>query len=120
MWQGCPTSRTSWPLHRSFARASRVQGHQGNGGQTREWIAISGVGGLGQLAIQYAKAMGLHVAALDVTEGKLDLARASGAEVTMNARLPDAAAQIVRQTGGGAHGALVTAVSPAAFRQAIY
>jgi propanol-preferring alcohol dehydrogenase len=29
-----------------------------------EWIAISGVGGLGQLGIQYAKAMGMHVAAL--------------------------------------------------------
>jgi alcohol dehydrogenase, propanol-preferring len=30
-----------------------------------EWIAISGVGGLGHIAIQYAKAMGLHVAAVD-------------------------------------------------------
>ena len=46
-----------------------------------EWIAISGVGGLGQLAIEYAKAMGLHVVALDVTEEKLALARASGADV---------------------------------------
>src|SRR5271157_3226731 len=84
-----------------------------------EWIAISGVGGLGQLGIQYAKAMGMHVAALDVTEEKLALARASGADVTVNAKEPDAAAQIVKQTGGGAHGALVTAVSPAAFSQAI-
>jgi alcohol dehydrogenase, propanol-preferring len=50
-----------------------------------EWIAISGVGGLNQLAIQYAKAMGLHVAALDVTEEKVALARASGADVTVNA-----------------------------------
>jgi alcohol dehydrogenase, propanol-preferring len=85
-----------------------------------EWIAISGVGGLGQLAIQYAKAMGLQVAALDVTEDKLALARESGADVTVNAKLPDAVAQIVRQTGGGAHGALVTAVSPPAFSQAIH
>jgi propanol-preferring alcohol dehydrogenase len=84
-----------------------------------EWIAISGVGGLGHVAIQYAKAMGLHVAALDVSEEKLALARASGAEVTVDARMPDAAAQIVKQTGGGAHGALVTAVSPSAFTQAI-
>jgi propanol-preferring alcohol dehydrogenase len=44
-----------------------------------EWLAISGIGGLGQLAVQYAKAMGLHVAALDITEDKLALARASGA-----------------------------------------
>ena len=84
-----------------------------------EWIVISGVGGLGQLGVDYAKAMGLHVAAVDVTEEKLALARASGAEVTVNARSPDAAAQIVKQTGGGAHGALVTAPSPAAFGQAI-
>jgi alcohol dehydrogenase, propanol-preferring len=84
-----------------------------------EWLAISGVGGLGQLAIQYAKAMGLHVAALDVTDEKLALARTSGADVTVNATAPDAAAQIVRQTGGGVHGALVTAVSPPAFSQAI-
>ena len=84
-----------------------------------EWIAISGVGGLGQMAIQYAKAMGLHVAALDVTDEKLALARASGANVTVDATQPDAAAQIIKQTGGGVHGALVTAVSPAAFSQAI-
>ena len=84
-----------------------------------EWIAISGVGGLGQLAIQYAKAMGLQVAALDVTDDKLALARASGADVVVNAKSPDAVAQIIKQTGGGAHGALVTAVSPPAFSQAI-
>jgi alcohol dehydrogenase, propanol-preferring len=85
-----------------------------------EWIAISGVGGLGQLAIEYAKAMGLLVVALDVTEEKLALARASGADVTVNAISPDAVAQLVKQTGGGTHGALVTAVSPAAFSQAIH
>ena len=84
-----------------------------------EWIAISGIGGLGQLAIQYAKAMGLHVAALDVTEDKLELARASGADVAVNAKSPEAAASIVKETGGGAHGVLVTAVSPAAFGQAL-
>ena len=84
-----------------------------------EWLAISGIGGLGQLAVQYAKAMGLHVAALDITEDKLALARASGAEITLNAKSPDAAEQLVIRTGGGAHGVLVTAVSPAAFAQAL-
>jgi propanol-preferring alcohol dehydrogenase len=84
-----------------------------------EWLAISGIGGLGQLAVQYAKAMGLHVAALDIAAEKLALARSSGAEVTVNAKSPDAAEQIVKQTGGGAHGVLVTAVSPAAFAQAL-
>jgi propanol-preferring alcohol dehydrogenase len=84
-----------------------------------EWIAVSGIGGLGQLAVQYAKAMGLHVAALDVTEDKLALARASGADVAVNAKSPDAGRQILKETGGGAHGVLVTAVSPAAFAQAL-
>ena len=84
-----------------------------------QWLAISGLGGLGHLAVQYAKAMGLHVAALDVTEDKLALARALGADVTVNAKAPDAAQQVLKQTGGGAHGVLVTAVSPAAFAQAL-
>jgi propanol-preferring alcohol dehydrogenase len=84
-----------------------------------EWIAISGIGGLGHVAIQYAKAMGLNVVALDVAEDKLALARSLGAELAINARHPDAAAQVVKQTGGGAHGVLVTAVSPPAFAQAL-
>jgi propanol-preferring alcohol dehydrogenase len=84
-----------------------------------EWIAISGIGGLGHVAIQYAKAMGLHVVALDVTEEKLALARNLGAELAINARAPDAVAQVLKQTGGGAHGVLVTAVSPPAFSQAL-
>ncbi len=84
-----------------------------------EWIAISGIGGLGHIAIQYAKAMGLHVVALDVTDEKLALARSLGAEVTIDARAPDAAAQVVRLTGGGTHGVLVTTVSPPAFAQAL-
>jgi alcohol dehydrogenase, propanol-preferring len=84
-----------------------------------EWVAISGVGGLGHLAIQYAKAMGLHVATLDVAADKLALAKATGAEVAVDARSPDAAAEILKATGGGAHGVLVTAVSPPAFSQAL-
>jgi len=84
-----------------------------------EWIAISGIGGLGHVAIQYARAMGLQVVALDVTEEKLALARKLGADIAINAKLPDAAEQVVELTGGGAHGVLVTAVSPPAFAQAL-
>jgi alcohol dehydrogenase, propanol-preferring len=85
-----------------------------------EWLAILGIGGLGHVAIQYAKAMGLHVAALDVSEDKLTLARSLGAEITVSAKLPDAAQQVIKQTGGGAHGVLVTAVSRSAFALAIH
>lgn len=84
-----------------------------------EWLAISGIGGLGHLAVQYAKAMGLQVVALDVSEQKLALARTLGAEVAVDARLPDAAARVMKETQGGAHGVLVTAVSPVAFNQAL-
>jgi propanol-preferring alcohol dehydrogenase len=54
-----------------------------------EWVVISGVGGLGHLAVQYAKAMGLHVAAVDVADDKLALARELGAELTVNAKTDD-------------------------------
>jgi alcohol dehydrogenase, propanol-preferring len=84
-----------------------------------EWIAISGVGGLGHVAIQYARAMGLHVVALDVSEEKLGLARTLGAELVVDARQPDAVERVSHATGGGAHGVLVTAVSPVAFQQAL-
>ena len=84
-----------------------------------QWLAISGIGGLGHLGVQYAKAMGLHVAALDVGEEKLALARSLGADVAVDARATDAAQQLVAQTGDGAHGVLVTAVSPVAFAQAL-
>jgi len=84
-----------------------------------QWLAISGIGGLGHLGIQYAKAMGLNVLALDVSEEKLELARLVGADIAIDARRPDAVAAALRETGGGAHGVLVTAVSTAAFGQAI-
>ncbi|SNB78814.1 alcohol dehydrogenase, propanol-preferring [Arboricoccus pini] len=84
-----------------------------------EWVAISGVGGLGQVAIQYAKAMGLHVVALDIAEDKLALAKETGADAVVNARSADAVAAVLEATGGGAHGVLVTAVSPPAFSQAL-
>ena len=85
-----------------------------------EWIVVSGVGGLGHIAVQYAKAMGLHVAAVDVSESKLALARRLGAELAVDARSPEAVAQVLKETGGGAHGVLVTAVSPPAFTQALH
>jgi propanol-preferring alcohol dehydrogenase len=85
-----------------------------------DWVVISGVGGLGHMAVQYAKAMGLNVAAVDIDNAKLDLARQLGATVTVNARTSqDPAAEIKKQTSGGAQGVLVTAVSPIAFRQAL-
>jgi propanol-preferring alcohol dehydrogenase len=84
-----------------------------------EWIVISGVGGESHVAVQYAKAMGLHIVAVGVTEEKLALACSLGADVTVNGRLPGAVEEVLKQTGGGAHGVLVTAVSVPAFGQAL-
>lgn len=83
-----------------------------------DWLAISGVGGLGHVAVQYAKAMGLHVVAIDVSEDKLALARRLGADIALNAAVPDLAAEVSRRTGG-MHGALITAVSAPAFAQCL-
>ena len=83
-------------------------------------MAISGIGGLGHVAVQYAKAMGLHVVAIDVAPQKLALARAAGADLAVDARTPTAVSDILKATGGGAHGVLVTAVSPPAFSQALH
>jgi propanol-preferring alcohol dehydrogenase len=83
-----------------------------------EWVVISGVGGLGHVAVQYAKAMGLNVAAVDMGTDKLNLARRLGADLTIDAAIEDPAA-VIQKKIGGAHGVLVTAVSLAAFRQAI-
>lgn len=88
--------------------------------QTRpgEWVVISGIGGLGHVAVQYAKAMGLHVAAVDLGPEKMALARRLGAEITIDAKMQDPPTEIQKQIGG-AHGVLVTAVSTIAFKQAI-
>lgn len=83
-----------------------------------QWVVISGVGGLGHVAVQYAVAMGLRVAAVDVADDKLQLAKHFGAEVLVNASETDPVAAI-QQATGGAHGVLVTAVHPSAFGQAI-
>ena len=83
-----------------------------------QWVVISGIGGLGHVAVQYARAMGLRVVAVDVADDKLALARKHGAELTVNAMNEDPVEVIQRETGG-AHGVLVTAVHPKAFGQAI-
>ena len=84
-----------------------------------DWIAISGAGGLGHLAIQYAKAMGLHVCAVDIDEGKLAHAKLMGADAVVNAKSADAVTAVKKATGGGAHGVLITAPSLAAFKQGV-
>ncbi len=84
-----------------------------------EWVAISGAGGLGHLAIQYAKVMGLRVCAIDIDDGKLAHATRLGADLVVNATSPDAVERVRNGTDGGAHGVLITAPSLGAFKQGV-
>ena len=101
------------------AGVTTYKGVKETGARPGEWIAISGCGGLGHMAIQYARAMGLHVAAIDIDDGKLLHATRLGADVVINARTGDPAAVVKAATGGGAHGVLITAPSLPAFRQGV-
>ncbi|MFP5074874.1 alcohol dehydrogenase AdhP [Neisseria sp. WLZKY-1] len=84
-----------------------------------QWIAMYGAGGLGNLAVQYAKKVfGAHVIAVDVNDDKLALAKEVGADLTVNAAKEDAA-KVIQEKTGGAHAAVVTAVSRAAFNSAV-
>jgi propanol-preferring alcohol dehydrogenase len=83
-----------------------------------DWVAISGIGGLGHVAVQYAKAMGFHVIAVDVDDAKLRLASTLGADMVINAADKDPAAE-VQSAIRGAHGVLVTAASRPAFAQGL-
>jgi len=83
-----------------------------------EWVAIVGIGGLGHVAVQYARAMGMQVVAVDIADEKLELAKQLGAAITINSREQEPA-DVLRSMIGGVHGALVTAVATKPFRQTL-
>jgi propanol-preferring alcohol dehydrogenase len=76
-------------------------------------VAIFGIGGLGHLAVQVARAMGAQVIAVDVDDAKLILARESGAHQTLNSAKQDAPAEL--RASGGVHLALVATPAKAAY-----
>jgi propanol-preferring alcohol dehydrogenase len=78
-------------------------------------VALFGMGGLGHLAVQYARHLGLRVAAVDVSEDKLEMARGLGAALAL---LPENAGRTLQKQWGGADAALVLTGSPAAIQQA--
>lgn len=82
------------------------------------WLVISGIGGLGHMAVQYAKAMGLHVIAVDIHEAQLKLAKELNADIIINASEEDPVARVQKEIKG-AHGVLATAVSSDTFTQAV-
>lgn len=81
-----------------------------------ERVAVFGIGGLGHLAVQYARLVGATVIAVDVDDEKLDLAAELGADHVVNAATTDPVAAI--ESLGGADVAVVLAVIPSVFEQA--
>jgi propanol-preferring alcohol dehydrogenase len=79
-------------------------------------VLISGIGGLGHLALQYARIAGAETIAVDVTDEKLALARELGADHVIDARVQDVAAEV--QQLGGADAAVSLAVSNSSFQAA--
>jgi propanol-preferring alcohol dehydrogenase len=76
-------------------------------------LAVFGIGGLGHLAVQFGRALGAEVTAIDISEEKLELARSFGASDTLNSAASDAAKQLRRK--GGVHVSLVTSAAKAAY-----
>jgi propanol-preferring alcohol dehydrogenase len=87
--------------------------------QPGQWLVVYGAGGLGNLAIQYAKnVFNAKVIAVDVNDDKLELAKKIGADMTINATHGGAAAEIQEKVGG-AQVVIVCAVARAAFDDAV-
>ena len=87
-----------------------------SGADSSSLVAVFGAGGLGHLAIQYARITGASVVAVDVNAERLEAARALGAEHLVHAGEEDPVAAIQRL--GGAHATISTAATPVAFEQA--
>ncbi|HEU5322523.1 MAG TPA: alcohol dehydrogenase AdhP [Methylomirabilota bacterium] len=84
-----------------------------------QWVLVVGAGGTGHMAVQYARAMGLRVAVVDVDDAKLAGATRLGAEVALSAAPAETLPGRVQRAIGGAHAALMTATSPRAVEQAV-
>lgn len=85
-----------------------------------QWIVLPGAGGgLGHFAVQYARAMGMRVIAIDGGDAKRDLCKKLGAEVFIDyTSTKDIQAEVMRITGYGAHAVLVTAATKEAYASA--
>src|SRR5208282_2314523 len=84
--------------------------------QPGETAVVYGIGGLGHLALQYARLFGGLVIAVDIEDSKLELAKTLGADHVVNARKTDPVKAV--QALGGADVAVSLAASPRSFEQA--
>ncbi|KAL1611839.1 hypothetical protein SLS60_000060 [Paraconiothyrium brasiliense] len=88
-----------------------------------QWLAVIGCGGLGQLAVQYAKAMGLKVIGIDINDEILATAKSQGADAVFNSRTDpnyakEAKAYMDRGPNKGADAVAVFSAATAAYKSA--
>jgi alcohol dehydrogenase, propanol-preferring len=91
-------------VHRALKQAKMLSGQR---------LAVVGIGGLGHIAVQIGRALGAEVIAIDISEDKLELAKALGASHTFNAASIELVKGLRRM--GGVHVALVTSAAKAAY-----
>ncbi|PYI01406.1 hypothetical protein BO78DRAFT_423569 [Aspergillus sclerotiicarbonarius CBS 121057] len=98
-----------------------IQGPSNCGSCSRQWVAIVGAGGgLGHLAVQYARASGLRALGIDTGSSKRDLCSRLGATAYIDfIESQDLAADIIQMTDGGPHGVIVVSSSSKAYEQAL-
>jgi propanol-preferring alcohol dehydrogenase len=91
------------------------------GAKAGDFVTIMGAGGgLGHLAIQYAKAMGFQVIAMDKGIEKLDFCKSLGADLVIDVTDLDAVAQNLKASGGlGSHAITCFATNLSAFKMSI-
>ncbi|KAK4941417.1 hypothetical protein LTR10_018686 [Elasticomyces elasticus] len=88
-------------------------------GITGQWLGVIGAGGLGQLATQYAKAMGANVVAIDINDSTLEVCKAQGADVVFNSKAdPEYVSKIKELTKGGVQAAAVFSNAQVAYANA--
>lgn len=106
--QAAPLCCAGWTAYGALKQAALSPG---------QTLALFGFGGLGHLALQMARIEGLRTAVADVSEEKVEMARASGADFAAPA---GAASKVLQKEWGGVDAAVVftgsAAAIPAAFR----
>lgn len=139
-FEGCGHCEYCVSGNETFCREVKNAGYSVDGGMAEEAIVVADyavkvpdgldpieassitcAGGLGNLAIQYAKnVFGAKVIAVDINQDKLNLAKKIGADVIINSGDVNPVDEIKKITGGlGAQSAIVCAVARIAFEQAV-
>lgn len=101
-----------------FVTAFRAVVDRGRVGEG-EWLAVYGCGGVGLSAVMIATALGARVVAVDVNPRALEMARAMGAEVTVDSTAAEPARVVREITGGGAHVSIDAVGKTAALTQSL-